>query len=80
MAFNPLELMKMKERLDLFSQQHPRFGMFLRDVGERAVMPGTVLEIRVTTPEGKEYITNIRLTQDDVQTIEMARQAKHPGK
>ncbi len=73
MAINPMELMKMKGRLDLFSQQHPRFPLFLKDMGEKALIPGTILEIKVTTPDGRDYITNIRLTEDDIETVNMAK-------
>ena len=73
MAVNPMELMKMGERLKRFQEQHPRFPLFLREVDEKAVMPGTVIEIRATTPEGREYVTNIRLTPDDVESIQMAK-------
>ncbi len=76
MAINPMELMKLKGRLDLFTQQHPRFPAFLKDIGDHAIMPGTVIEIRATTPDGREYISNIRLTEDDVETINIARNAK----
>ena len=40
-------------------------------------MPGSIMEMKVTTPEGWEYITNIRLTQDDVETLRMAGQFKN---
>ena len=73
MAINPMDLMKLRSRLDTFQRQHPRFPAFLKDVGENAVMPGTVLEIKVTTPEGRELVSNIRLTEEDVETINMAR-------
>ena len=54
MAVNPLEMMKMGERLRLFSQQHPRFGAFLKDVSEHAIAPGTIVEMKVTGPDGRK--------------------------
>ncbi len=77
MAVNPLEMMKMGERLRLFSQQHPRFGAFLKDVSEHAIAPGTIVEMKVTGPDGREYITNLRLTEDDMETLEMLKKARH---
>ena len=73
MAFNPMELMKLKGRLDLFSQQHPRFPAFLKDIGDHAIEPGHIIEIKAVTPDGREYLSNIRLTQDDVETVQIAR-------
>lgn len=80
MALNPLELLKLKERLKLFEQQHSRFPLFLRDVGEHALISGSVLEMKVTDPYGKEYITNIRLTPEDIETIEMMKQFREGSK
>ena len=77
MAVNPMDLIKLKGRLDLFAQQHPKFGMFMKDAGEQAMMPGTILEIKVTTPDGRDFITNIRLTPEDVETMEIAKNVRH---
>ena len=70
---NPMDLMKFKERLSIFAQQHPRFPAFIREVNENAVMTGTVAEVKITTPDGREYISNIRLTEEDMETIRLMR-------
>ena len=77
MAVNPFELMKLKERLSIFEQQHSRFGLFMKDVGENAVRVGSVVEMKVTDPSGKQYITNIRLTEEDIETLGRLRGMKH---
>ena len=69
MAVNPMELMKLGERLRIFQQQHPKVRPFLSEVHGKALAPGAVLEIRVTDVEGKEYVSNIRVTEEDVETI-----------
>jgi hypothetical protein len=66
-----MELLKLKERLDLFRQQHPRVHPFLSEVRSKALQAGAVIEIRVTDTEGKEYVSNIRVTPEDVETIGM---------
>ncbi len=71
---NPMDMMQMGSRLQIFNQQHPKFGAFLREAGQDAMREGSVLEMRVTSPEGKEYVTNIRLTAEDVETMNMFRQ------
>ena len=76
MAVNPMELLKMRERLGIFQQQHSRFPLFLKDVGERAAVAGSIVEIKVTDPEGKTYITNIRLTPEDIETLEMMKKLR----
>ncbi len=73
MAINPMQLLKMRERMNLFNQAHPRVQPFLAAVGAEAIREGAVLEMKVTSPEGKEYITNIRLNADDIETINMLK-------
>ncbi len=73
MAINPLALMKMKERMHIFQQEHPKVGPFFSMLREKAVSEGSVVELKVTTPEGEEYVTNIRLTANDVETIHILK-------
>ena len=70
---NPMDIMQLGGRLQTFNSQHPKFGAFLRDAGADAMREGSVLEMKVTSPEGQEYVTNIRLTREDIETIEMIR-------
>lgn len=69
MAINPMALMKMKDRLKVFKQDHPKVGPFFQVLHDNAIMEGTVLELKATTPDGKEYVSNIRLTPNDVETL-----------
>ncbi len=73
MAANPLELMKLAERYQIFASQHPKVPAFVRDVTGRAVREDAVIEIRVTDPEGKEYVTNMKVTPEDKETIEILK-------
>ncbi len=71
MAFNPMMLLKFRERLTLFNQDHPKVLPFLNMVKDRALEEGTVYELKVTTTDGQEYVTNIRLNQNDLESIRM---------
>ena len=73
MAKNPLQIMKLAERWRIFSGQHPRFVGFLHDIGRSSIQEGTILELKVTETDGRVKVTNIRLTQDDVDTIGIIR-------
>jgi hypothetical protein len=75
MAFNPLELLKIKKRLDLFNTAHPRVLPFMQAV-EGDLRPGAVMELKVTSPEGLERVTNIRLNEDDVETFQMFKKLR----
>ncbi len=60
-----------KKRIDMFNEAHPRVMPFLEMLKGKALMEGTVVEMRVTDPDGNEYVSNIRLTATDVETIKL---------
>ena len=57
MAMNPMEMMKLGERLRIFTSQHPKFPA-------------------VTTPEGREFVSNIKVTAEDLETVEILKNLK----
>lgn len=59
-------LLKFKGAWDTFTQNHPKFVPFMQAVGREAIEDGTIIEVRVTSPEGKEYNTNMKITQSDL--------------
>ena len=69
MALNPKQLLQLGQRWRIFNEQHPRVIDFIRDVGRNSIEPGTILELKVTETGGRTAVTNIRLTEDDVETI-----------
>ena len=71
MAVNPMAMLKYKERIDQFNADHPTIRPFLAAVAGTAMQEGTVLEIRATTPDGRELVTNIRLNANDIETLRM---------
>lgn len=71
-----MDMMKLAQRLQIFSSQHPRAIAFLRDTAQNAVQTGTIIEMKVTTPDGHERISNIKLTQEDLETIEILKNLK----
>ncbi|MBQ9642666.1 MAG: hypothetical protein IJV26_01360 [Lachnospiraceae bacterium] len=76
MAMNPMEMMKLGERLRIFTQQHQKVPAFLKDVADNGIREGTIIEMKVTTPEGKEFITNIKVTAEDLETVEILKDLK----
>lgn len=80
MAVNPVTIMKFAERLKTFDREHPKVVPFLKTAGANAVQEGSVVEMKITSPEGREFVTNIRLTADDLITIGMIREMSEPGR
>lgn len=54
--------------LDRFKKNHPKVPMFFSAAGQN-IDVGTVLEVKVTTTDGKELCTNMKVTQEDMELI-----------
>ena len=76
MALNPMQLMQMADRLRIFKEQHPRVIDFIGAVGRSSLQPGVILELKVTDTEGNTSVTNMRLTPEDIETIEIIKSLK----
>ncbi|MDO4620979.1 MAG: hypothetical protein Q4B09_10215 [Lachnospiraceae bacterium] len=70
---NPMNMMKMRERLTIFQNQHPKVFPFLQYASSR-VEEGSIIEVKVTSPAGEETITNIKVTKEDLETVAMMRE------
>ena len=70
------KVMEMKALSDRFFSNHPKLMPFMRAVSESGITEGSVIEISVKEPSGKEYITNLKITQDDMMCFEKLRNMK----
>lgn len=71
MNFNQIAVIqKLKGCMDRFRLNHPKFPLFLNAVSQEALVEGAVVEISVTTPAGKNYCSNLKLNQEDLEFIE----------
>ena len=66
-------VMKIKSAWDTFTRNHPKFMPFMQAVGREAMGDGTIIEIKVISPEGKEFNTNMKLTQSDLDLFAQIR-------
>ncbi len=71
MNMNPMMLMQLQQKLQTFQQDHPKFLPFLMAIKDNALTEGTVIAMKVTTPEGKTLESNIKLTANDIETLRM---------
>lgn len=67
---NPMKLMKFKNAWDNFTKNHPKFPSFLNAVKMNGIKEGTIIEINVTTAEGKTLSSNIKLKESDVELFQ----------
>jgi len=63
---NPAKLLKLKGAWDVFAQNHPKFPKFMKAIHQNGVQEGTIIEINVTTVDGKTITSNIKLKESDV--------------
>lgn len=79
MNFEQLAMMqKIKSGIDRFRANHPKFPLFLNAVAQNAMVEGTIIEFTVTTPDGKNYCSNVKLKADDMELIEMFKNMPRP--
>lgn len=72
--FNPLKMMQMKSSWDKFQKNHPKFLGFVSAVQSRGIHEGTVLELKVVTPEGEELVTNMKIQPSDIELFHQMKE------
>ena len=76
MAMNPIAMMQAAGRIKIFQEQHPQAIAFIQSISNGDLREGSVIEIKVTTPEGKESVSNIKLTGDDIETFNLFKNSQ----
>ena len=74
---NPLAMLSLKSAMEKFQGNHPKFMQFITAMAQYGLEEGTVLEWKVTTPEGKEIQANIKINEDDLELIEKIKELKN---
>lgn len=74
---NPMQMMKLAGMWKQFQSEHPKFPLFLQAVTRPGVITeGAVIEISVTTKEGQNMTTNLKLTAQDLALFESLKDMK----
>lgn len=63
---NPMTLLHLKPMFEQFRERHPKFVQFFGYAGTH-LKEDALLEISITDADGKKIVTNIRLTQEDIE-------------
>jgi len=69
---NPVALMQMGGLLDRFKNNHPKVPMFFKAAAQN-IGEGSIIEISVTSPEGRKINTNMRVTAEDLELMEQLK-------
>ncbi len=67
---NPAMIFKMKKHWDTFVQNHPKFPLFLQAAKSNGLSVGSIIDVTITTPDGKSISTNVKLTESDLELFE----------
>lgn len=73
---NPMKLLQLKNLWEQFTARHPKFPHFLKAVSQTAAQEGTIFEIQVTTPDGKTLASNLKITREDLELLQMLREMR----
>ena len=71
---NPSSAMKFMNSKNKFSENHPKFVAFLRNVFGSGVPEGTIIEVTVTKPGEKPVTSNIKVKQSDLDMLQSLRE------
>lgn len=71
---NPMILLQFQGAWERFKNHHPKFPLFMKAVSENALKEGSIIEITVTTPEGRSFQSNLKLSADDLDLFEQMKQ------
>ena len=67
--FNPAKLLQFRQDWGAFEQRHPKFVLFLGAIMKTGLPEGTVLEIKVTMPDGQNLESNLKVMPEDVEFL-----------
>lgn len=71
---NPMQLMQLASRWKIFNEEHPKVMPFFKSLADGTIEEGAVIEIRVTDTSGQEHVSNIRVSAEDVKTMQMVKE------
>lgn len=67
---NPMKLLQLRPLVTKFQNDHPKFMQFIAAVGQSGMTAGTIVEISITDPDGKNICSNIKLSKEDLELFE----------
>lgn len=68
-------VLQLKNIWNTFTQNHPKFPLFLQ-AAQGTLREGSVIELAVTTPEGKKIESNLKLTASDMELFETLKKMR----
>lgn len=73
---NPMALMKLKKSWETFAANHPKFPAFMQAASQGMIGEDSIIEVSITSPDGRKISTNIKVTQSDMELFEGLKNMK----
>lgn len=72
---NPMNVIKLKSLLERFNSNHPKVPMFFK-AAAGSVQEGSIIEIKVVSPDSKSIITNFKVNSEDIALVNELKELK----
>lgn len=59
-----------------FSKAHPKFPQFIKALKSNGLPVDSVIDIKISYPDGKTIDTNLKITSDDLKALEELKKLK----
>ena len=59
-----------------FSKNHPKFPQFIKAVQKNGINADTIIDIKITYPNGEVLDSNLKITESDLSLIEELKKIK----
>ena len=69
-------LLSLKNAWDSFRANHPKFPAFLKDISDRGLPEGTVLEMTVSYADGSRVRMNISVKEEDLALLKTLQELR----
>jgi len=66
---NPAALLQMMNLWKRFESNHPKFPKFIKAVAHKGIKEGSIIEIRVTTADGENFDSNLKVNAEDMELV-----------
>lgn len=73
---NLTHLMQFQNMWKEFTSRHPKFPLFLNAVSQNGIVEGTIIEVQIKRPDGKEFSTNLKVAKEDMDLFQIIKNMK----
>ncbi len=67
--FNPAKILQFRKDWGEFEKRHPKFVLFIGAIMKNGIGEGSVIDIKITLPDGRELESNLKVSAEDVEFL-----------